>query len=120
MTRKYYGYPGHLIVSRSCLFWLHTHVPGYCISTIGDYYPENKRHRGGRAWERDTIGCDRYLETFVFEIPPGAECAETCDKESHCEIDSLGYQTGTEADAGHEAMVQKYEAAPHKGEGSKP
>jgi outer membrane protein assembly factor BamD (BamD/ComL family) len=57
-----------------------------------------------------TIGCERFFETYVFELDGTGEVKR------FSEIDSNAYQTTEEADAGHEAMVQKYEAlqAPSK------
>jgi hypothetical protein len=104
VSRKYFGHAGHLIVASSCIHHIHTHVNGYCVSTVGDYYPDYKR-KGDSMGERETIGYGRFLETYVFKLKEGTD-----DVENYSEIDHEGWQTGEEADAGHEAMVAKYEA----------
>jgi hypothetical protein len=98
VTRRYFGNAGHFVASSQCRFHLHTHVGRFCVSSVGDYYP-----RGATDPER--IGCDRFYETFVFELGDDDEIA------SYTEIDaSDGYDDADAANAGHEAMVQKYEA----------
>ena len=104
MTRKYLGRAGHFIASDSCLHHLHTHVNGYCVSTVGDYYPGHHR-QGDDLGERETVGCGRFFETYVFRLT-----ADGDDVESWSEIDSVASQTADEADAAHEAMCSRYEA----------
>lgn len=102
--RKQRGYPGHFIAAPWCLFSLHTHVPGFRVSTVGDYRPPHERVR--EAWgPMRQIGCNRYFETMVFlEEPDGTATSPML------ELDTDAYETAEEAEAGHEALVQKYEA----------
>lgn len=102
------GCPGHCIVARSCAWRRHTQVPGYRISTIGDYYTSDGK--------RETLGADpdSYFETMVFTIGEqqyagneGCGCAEVTN---WSEVDGQRYATAGEAQAGHEAMVRKYAA----------
>jgi hypothetical protein len=101
-TRRQHGFPGHFTGCYSCCFRLHTSVPGYRISTVGCYHPRDDRNDGnGTPVE---IGHDRLFETMVFEQD------DTGVPSSMCEIDFAGYNDATDAELGHEAMVQKYEA----------
>ena len=100
------GCMGHLSVSADCRWSRHTRVGDHRISSVGNYYP-------GHSTERVTIGRDRYFQTMVFPLKPDAEGedAEDCGcgvVADWCEIDSDGYQTAGEAQAGHEKMVEKY------------
>lgn len=36
-ARKYFGHGGHFVGASDCRFHIHTHVGGFCVSTIGDY-----------------------------------------------------------------------------------
>ena len=59
----WYGYAGHLIVSKYCAFHLSTRIGNYLVSTVGDYYPPD----GGGERETIGIGKDHWFETFVFQ-----------------------------------------------------
>ena len=102
------GCTGHLIVGDSCRWKRHTRVGSYRISSVGNYYPSDRK-------ERETVGCDRYFETMVFKLQPDAEdeTAEGCGcgvVADWGEIDVDSYNTAGEAQAGHERMVEKYMA----------
>lgn len=90
---KWLGMPGHLIVSASCCFHLHTIIGDYRISTIGCYHP-----KGRGEGPIGTIGADRFYETMVF----------SSDLEDFSEKDFDGYNTEAEADAGHMRLCEKY------------
>jgi hypothetical protein len=105
--RKELGCPGHLIVARKCAWRRHTQVDNYRISTVGDYYPDE---RGKRV----TIGAgdSSFFETMVFRTGAEANENEDCgcrEVLSWTEVDAKRYATAGEAQAGHEAMVAKWE-----------
>lgn len=95
---RWFGRAGHFIGAHNCQFHLHTHVRGYCISTIGEYYPESA---GGEMAE---VGFHRYYETFVFAL--GTDDAP----KSWTEIDTRGYGRDDleAAQKGHLEMCRKY------------
>jgi hypothetical protein len=105
---EWLGHAGHLVVSNSCLHHLCTRVGDVLVSTVGDYRP---RHLNGK---RDTIGSDRYYETFVFRLDSparycrGNECNCGMPEWTGSEIDSLPAQTGAEANANHMMMCLKW------------
>lgn len=92
-----HGTAGHFICADRCCFRRHTSVNGYRISTVGCYHP-----KPGAAIEY--IGLGRLYETMVFKLGDNGQPS------SWTEIDFDGYSTEDEAQAGHEAMVAKYEA----------
>ena len=109
--RKYLGRPGHFVGADNCRFHLHTHVAGYCVSTVGDYRPPHvwDESMGGlRARERedpmDEIGHRRFFETMVFLLTESGD-----DVQDWQEVDFAAYATTAEADAGHEQMVSRVE-----------
>lgn len=57
----WHGTAGHWCCADKCLFRLHTHVGQYCISTIGEYYPN------GVDGEMKYISYSGYYETMVFD-----------------------------------------------------
>ena len=76
---------------------LHTHVNGYCISTVGELIIDPN------GTEFETIGCERLYETMVFK--------ETADGDIECnELDFEGYNDLRAAEEGHMDMCRKWEA----------
>jgi hypothetical protein len=107
--RKQHPYAGHFIASFDCLFRLHTSVNGrFRISTVGEWHPDIPPNVGERRYKHPPreIGVDRLYETMVF--PLGAD-GEPVSWEG---IDHRSYNTAAEAEAGHEELVSKWEAAP--------
>lgn len=105
------GCAGHNIIARWCAFRRHTQIgTQYRVSTVGDYYSE-------RGNKRETIGDgpDAFFETYVFETTDhpadGSEGCGCLAVKNWGEIDGVRYATAGEAQAGHEAMVQKYVVA---------
>lgn len=98
---EWFGQAGHFCASDSCRFHLHTHVNGYCVSTVGDYWP-------GKT--RETIGVDRLYETMVFVLDAKGET-------NGDNIDFAAYNDRDDANAGHMAMVDTYAARAAIGEG---
>ncbi len=96
MTRRYFGHAGHFIGASSCRFHIHTHVGRFCVSSVGDYYPRD-------SVKPEPIGHERFYETFVFKLDADDGI------EDYTEVDANGYNDPEAANAGHEAMVQKYE-----------
>ena len=104
--------PSHFICSQRCEFGRTTMIPGYYISTVGEF------RRNPTDKEFSTVGYRRLYETYVFRWS-GARCA---DPECHCggvpepeswaEIDSLPANTRAEAIANHEALVTKWSGVP--------
>ena len=97
-TRIEHGTAGHFIAADRCCFRRHTSV-GVCrVSTVGCYHPIS------RDAEPEEVGFRRLYETMVFVNDSDGQPV------SWTEIDSDGYTTEDEAQAGHEAVVAKYEA----------
>ncbi len=104
------GCAGHFIGSADCQWTRHTRVGAYRVSSVGEYRPRS---------ERTTLGAgdSDYFETMVFkardsEDPTdndGCGCGEI---EDWSELECERYATAGEAQAGHEAMVEKYQKAP--------
>lgn len=98
--------PGHLIVADKCVHHLCTQVGNYLISTIGEYRPDGK---GGK---RETVGCDRFFETFVFKLGrkfSRCECGcQMPEPNDWCEIDSIPANDAAAADKNHLKMCRKY------------
>lgn len=98
---KWYGYAGHLIVSRRCAFHLTTRVGKYLVSTVGAYYQSLDD-------KMTTIGSgkDEYYETMVFN----------CDGEDggnpvvndYCELYGRRYSTSVRAELGHYELCWEY------------
>ena len=101
---KWFGLPGHFIAAASCRHHLCTQIGRKLISTVGEYHPGN---RGDS--KRETIGCDRYFETFVFNIGKG-KCSCGCGLPEiiPSEIDSLPANDAKTADANHMKLCRKY------------
>ena len=102
--RRYRGHAGHFICANRCLFHLHTEVAGFKVSSVGNFRPKLGSTTSDYVGPIETIGSEYYYETMVFcvdddgkEIAPGRQ------------IDCATYQNETEAELGHELMVQKYE-----------
>ena len=99
------GCAGHFICASRCLFRRHTQVGRYRVSTVGDFFLTGDS-------EREEIGLNRFFETMVFETGDtpeaqneGCGCKTVID---YLGVDMAGYNTAGEAQAGHEAMVEKY------------
>lgn len=101
-------FKGHLIVSESCEWFRTTDVGRYRISSIGEYVaPAIVEPTRGRFTE---IGYNRLYETMVFRLSD-IICTCGCDApEIHdwSEVAFRGYNSRTEAEEGHEAMVASY------------
>jgi hypothetical protein len=97
VSRKYFGYPGHFICADRCKFHIHTHVNGFCVSTVGAYYMREKDK------EQTEVGYGRLYETMVFPLGPDG------NPSSCSELECAAYNDHGSADAGHEKMVRKYE-----------
>jgi hypothetical protein len=98
---KWLGAPMHFIGGSQCVLHLGTQVGKYVVSTISDYYD--------RDGNRQQVGCDRWGETYVFEIEGVHDCG--CPKIIPTEIDTTFYGEHDRCDvinAGHMAMCQKY------------
>lgn len=99
---KWYGYAGHLCVSRRCAYHLCTRIGDYLISTVGAYYPFGSD-------KMETIGGGRedFYETFVFKCEGDDNNGDpiiTTD-----EIDTKRYAKSIEAEEGHYAFCWKYQ-----------
>lgn len=122
---------GHLIVGDLCQFHLTTRIGKYLVSTVGEYLPEYQvreifaESRGvdlqgkGDARKADymqkigfeEIGYDRKYETMVFKAvkcKPNECLACKWRQASGSDVDMVGYQTPSEASAGHLRMCQKW------------
>lgn len=104
---EWWGTAGHFISWRYCHFRLHTHVKGYCISTIGDYhsaaFPEELSDGYGRTIDKEPVGGGPYLyETMVFKLD---ENGKTGDEE----VQGERYMAGKEAYEGHMRICRQYD-----------
>lgn len=105
MKREQFGNAAHSIGGESCRFHLATRVGSFVVSTVGDYFPKY----AGVSEGPQEIGLDRKFETMVFRVDGVCECG--CGMPTHNgeSIDFDGYSNRATANAGHEAMCQKYE-----------
>lgn len=92
------GMPGHLIVSSRCCFHMVTDIGRVRVSTIGCYHEAGDEP----SYEnRKPIGSKRLYETFVFPLEDG-------EIKVWSEIDSDGYMEEADAEAGHQAICEKW------------
>lgn len=92
---RWYGQAGHFCASYNCQFHLHTHVNGYCISTVGEYFPRN-------GDKQDTVGVGRLYETMVFQVDAEDAVLDWSG------LWTEGYNDRDAANAGHAAMVKEW------------
>jgi hypothetical protein len=96
---EWFGQAGHFIGANNCRFHLHTHVNGYCVSTVGEYYPR------GRGEPQEEVGHQRLYETMVFPlIEDGTEPA------SYGALEMRPYNDRDSANAGHLEAVKRWGA----------
>ena len=93
---RFWRVHGHFIDAAHCLWFIHDHVPGACISTVGEYIPDSRRRNGGPdpRWASveapglyETLGIDGLYETMAQACAPdgaitgeyGALCFNRCD-----------------------------------------
>ena len=103
------GWAGHFIASDSCRMHMATRVGRYLISTVGCYAPMG-------AEQPQEIGYRRLYETFVFDLGENVEaarcsCGDDCGMyrpSIYAEIDSLGANSGAEAQRNHRALCEKW------------
>jgi len=124
-------HPAHFICSHACRFVLATHVNGYIVSTVGEYFPDSSvreifaKTRGkvikgkGGEWDAnylkdigfEEVGCDRKYETMVFRAVPNPQyncCPYAIDVGD--EKDFRGYNDPGDAYKGHIELCEKYDA----------
>lgn len=106
IKREELGCAGHFICARYCHWRRHTQVGAYRVSSVGDLYYHSEPDK------RQTIGATGFFETLVFKLTDeqdkgneGCGCRTVAD---WTEIDGERYDTAGEAQAGHEAFVEKY------------
>lgn len=97
---EWFGQAGHFCAAKSCRFHLHTHVNGYCVSTVGDYHPPKDR-TGCPTEKAEEIGLDRLYETMVFKLDVKGETNGN-------NLDFAAYNDRDAANAGHAAMVAEW------------
>jgi hypothetical protein len=95
----WYGFPGHLVVSRRCAYHLCTRIGDRLISTVGAYYPS-------RDSEMENIaGPEEFFETMVFRC-----FGENEDGDPIVDFDDLEctrYKKSIEAERGHRAICDR-------------
>lgn len=98
----WYGYAGHLIVSKHCAYNLSTRIGPFLISTVGAYFPDRKD-------SMETIGAGEndYFETMVFPVD-GEDKNGDPNITSLTELVCKRYATSNEAEHGHRKMCDKY------------
>lgn len=62
-TRFDLGQPGHFVGAHRCRFHLHTHLRGFCVSTVGEWFPEGAAEIRPLAAEPGS-----FYETMIFEL----------------------------------------------------
>ena len=104
--------PSHLCVSADCRYGKTTMLPGYFVSSVGEYVPEGgplKIRHGKKTWEE--IGLGRMYETYVFEWG-GQFCSCGCGvpvpKYGYLECEGLPANTREECEKNHALLVEKY------------
>ena len=99
----WYGFAGHLTVSRRCTYHLCTRIGDYLVSTVGAYYPMHSD-------KMDTIGVgkDDFYETMVFPCDGEDEYGNpNCDLS---EIECHRYADSITAERGHRAICERIAA----------
>jgi hypothetical protein len=109
VERRNFGRPGHFIAADSCRFHLHTHVNGYCISTVGEYWMPQLPGRPAPT-APTSIGYNRLYETMVFPLGDDDEPSDWSG------LECAAYNDADAADAGHEAIVRQYQLRGAKAE----
>jgi hypothetical protein len=98
------GFPGHFIAVRNCCFRLCHDVGTVRVSTVGCYHPAH-----AVTDEPEEIGLGRTFETYVFRLTDALNDYGLPEIDAS-EIDSEGYMSWQDAEAGHASMVAKYAA----------
>lgn len=125
---------GHLIVGHQCRFVLNTHVGGYIVSTVGEWWAdkeirmihasvydskwhEENKHLKGDSFDRaymkrfgyEEIGSGRLYETMVFKaVESGDKCCPFTALFMEGEVDFNGYNDPGEAFEGHIKLCNKW------------
>jgi len=100
---EWFGHAGHFIHADRCVFHLHTHIGRWCISTVGEYFPNPDD-------EMQMVDSDHFYETMVFD---------TQAPDRWMEIDADAYNGPEDARLGHMRMCRKWACANQR-EGDKP
>ena|SRR5690348_13711810 len=101
---KWFGFPGHFIGSRECMFRMTTQVGDVLVSTVGKYQPR------GTETEQE-IGYRRLYETMVFKVNGVCviqDCGCGTPTIDTAEIDMCGYNDPVAARDGHMALCRKW------------
>jgi hypothetical protein len=91
---EWFGQAGHFVGDLRCRWHLHTHVNGYCVSSVGEWY-----HRSSLV----EVSFLCLYETKVFDLINGKE-------EDLSALESKGYNDPAAADRGHMEICAKYAA----------
>lgn len=94
--REWFGQAGHFVGGDRCRFHLHTHINGYCVSTVGEYFPKSSPD------VMEPVGDGRMYETMVFRLDKRGEIA------NHNELDLAPYNDRDAANEGHLKMVNRW------------
>lgn len=90
--------PGHFVCADRCEWVRHTHVGGFCVSSVG----ELRLVPAGDLWD---VGAGRLYETMVFLWDPEANGGKG-DGVSGGSVDSFASNDRAAAEANHEAAVE--------------
>lgn len=108
------GWAGHFCGSGSCGYRRNTLVENgrkkIVVSTVGNYQPHGKINKKDKF--ENTIGCDRYYETMVFEAKKRgvyweADVMKEVNFKSNWALDELEEETDLKADKMHEKVVKE-------------
>lgn len=104
-SRMYFGQAGHFIGAKRCRFHIHTHARGFCVSTVGEWFPK----AGARDVDGDAIGVamssapESFYETMIFELDADGD-------HNARPLMATTYPTRDLANAGHEIAVRYAES----------
>lgn len=104
-SRMYYGQAGHFVGAKRCRFHLHTHVRGFCVSSVGEWFPKAQAHN---ADDWSVVGVEMssvsgsFYETMVFQLGVDG------DHNARPEV-TMHFRDRDEANAGHEIAVRAVE-----------
>ena len=103
------AFPGHFICAEKCRFHLNTRIGPYRVSSVGDYHPSDA---DGKP---QPIGNGRLFETMVFRLTGNGLGGDPNDPPEGImanarEIAAKGYNDSREAEAGHYALCQRFDA----------
>ncbi len=100
---EWFGQAGHFICAAQCMYHLHTHVGRYCVSTVGEHYPDGIVHHEPQGEMQFMGASECHYETMVFKLDRDRQGIS-----NHSELDARQTKTRDEAAAIHKEFCLKY------------